>query len=431
MTDTESVIRKKLTKRVVEDAKPAGQKDVWLWDSQLPGFGLRVKPSGHKSYLVQYRDENRRTRRVTIARVGVLTAEQARTEAQQLLAAVARGENPAERKLERRELPTIEDLAERYIKEYAELKKKPKSIYEDELMLNRIIKPAFKGRPVASITEDDVAALHFKLRKTPVQANRVVALLSRMFSLAELPWRWRPRNSNPCWGLEKYEEKPRKRYLSEAELDWIGKALKAQEATEHWAPLLALRLLLLTGARVGEILSLKWEYVDLQKGVLRLPDSKTGQKEIVLGPPAVRLLDAAPGRKAGNSWVLPRQADPTQHLAGLQAPWKRLKAKVDQLQDEAEERLELKKKDRVDLSDLRLHDLRHSYASVGAAGGLSLHIIGSLLGHTQAQTTQRYAHLANDPLRQAAGVIAGHIAAVLDGEPAGEVVAMDREAGEA
>ena len=446
----------KLTKKIVDEAKPA-EKDVWLWDSQLPGFGLRVKPTGLKSYLVQYRDAGNRTRRVTIGRHGVITTEQARLEAQQLLASVARGDNPAERRIEESEEPTIEDLAERYLREWAEAagrdgkpRKKPKSITDDKQKLETYIKPEFKGRRVSSITRKDVAALHFKLRGTPTQANRTIALLSKMMNLAEL-WEWRPPGSNPCRLLEKYDEKKRKRYLTDAELEWIGQALKASEVSagripkkaaaqprkptaapqrpqddpgpEYWAALLATRLLLLTGARLGEVLSLRWEYIDLQKSLIRLPDSKTGEKEIVLGPPAVDLLRDAP-RKKGSPWVCPGERAGSGHMADLNGSWRRLKARVNELQDQAEAEGAIEKKDRVDLEGLRVHDLRHSFASVGVGGGLSLPMVGALLGHSQPATTARYAHLAADPLRQAAGMIAGHIAAVMDGLPGGKVVDM-------
>ena len=442
----------KLTKRVVEDTEP-GEKDVWRWDSELIGFGLRVKPSGYKTYLVQYRDEQRKSRKVTIGRHGVFTAEEARGEARRILRAVARGENPAVEKAIREDEPTVDELAARYLSEHAETHKKPKSVADDEHKIERYIKPNLGSFKVAAVTREDVARLHHKLRDKPIQANRTVALLSKMMNLAEV-WGWRPNGSNPCRHLGKYKEKKRERYLSERELQLLGQALRELEQpspepmrvvhsvgrdgkkrTIHvkvepvYPPaILALRLLLLTGARLGEVLTLKWEYADLERQVVRLPDSKTGAKVIVLGPPVVKLLSEAP-RKKGSPWVCPGERGPG-HIRDLNGPWRRLKAKVDEIQDKEQAEGTLEEKDRVNVSDLRIHDLRHSFASVGAADGLSLPTIGALLGHTQAATTQRYAHLANDPLRQAAGIISGHIAAVLDGKPAGKVVDMpnDQEA---
>lgn len=423
-----------LDKRLLAQGKKPGKpdRDVLLWDEPLPGFGLRITSTGVKSYLVQYRDAERATRRVTIGRHGVLTTEAVRAEAQQLLAAVARGENPAERKAEARqraaEEPTIEDLTARYLKEWAEVRKKPKSVADDEQKIDAYIKKHWKGRTVASITREDMTRLQHKMKDKPIQANRTVALVSKMMNLAEV-WGWRPDGSNPCRHVARYKENKRERYLSERELARLGEALREQDKSEYWAALFAIRLLLLTGARLGEILSLRWEYVDFERCLLQLPDSKTGAKVIVLGPPAIKLLSEAQRRKGG-PWVCPGERGP-EHIVDLNGPWRRLKAKVNEMQDKEEEAGALEKKDRVDLSTLRIHELRHSFASVGAAGGLSLPTIGALLGHTQPATTARYAHLANDPLRQAAASVAGHIAAVLEGEPAGEVLPMDREAGEA
>lgn len=415
----------KITKRVVE-ATEASAKDVWVWDSPMPGFGLRVKPSGVKSYLVQYRDADGRTRRVTVGRHGVTTAEQARAQAQQLLAAVARGENPAERKASRADEPTVYHLAARYLVEHAP-KKKPRSVADDRQKLDTYILPDLGARKVASITREDVASLHHKLREKPFQANRTIALLSKMMSLAEL-WDMRPPSSNPCRGMQKYAETKRKRYLSEVELRRLGEAMRGANDTEPAAALLALRLLLLTGMRLGEVLTLRWENVDLEHGMLHLTDSKTGQKTVALGAPAVKLLAEAPHRK-GNPWVCPATMGGAGHLNDLKGPWNRVRAAVDTQQDKEQGEGTLKPDDRVHVDDVRLHDLRHSFASVGAGAGLSLPMIGALLGHSQAATTQRYAHLANDPMRQAAGIVAGHIAAVLDGREPGTVVEMRSEAG--
>ncbi|MHB9150483.1 MAG: tyrosine-type recombinase/integrase [Thermoleophilia bacterium] len=413
----------KITKSVV-DKTHVGDKDVWVWDTPMPGFFLRVKPSGVKTYGVQYRDEGRRTRRVTIGRHGVFSAEKARTQAQQLLAAVARGENPAESRAATAAEPTVEDLAARYMAEHATPKKKPKSIADDQQKIDTYIVPKLGSRRVASITREDVGRLHHQLRGKPTQANRTVALLSKMMSLAEA-WGMRPPASNPCRGLQKFREKKRDRYLSTPELARLGDAIRAADAeeSEPWAALLALRLLLLTGMRLGEVLTLRWENVDLEHGVLRLADSKTGQKTVALGPPAVKLLAEA-RRREGNPWVCPATYG-SGHLSDLKGPWRRIKAAVDTQQDKEQAEGTLKPDDRVKLADLRLHDLRHSFASVGAGAGLSLPLIGALLGHSQPATTARYAHLANDPLRQAAGVVAGHIAAVLEGKEPAEVVNIE------
>ncbi len=415
----------KLTKKIIEDAKPAG-KELWLWDSQLPGFGVRVKPSGHRSYVIQYRDEARRTRRLTIGRHGVLTTEEARWQARQLLAAVARGESPAQERREAREAartpePTMEDLCRRYLAEWAEVRKKPKSIKDDQQKIDDYILRAWRNRPVASITRRDVDALRVKLKDRPIQANRVLALLSKMMNLAEV-WEWRPDGSNPVRHVERYRETKRQRYLTEKELARLGEALRAREAEgEHPPAVLAVLRLLFTGARTSEILTLRWQHVDLQRGLAHLPDSKTGAKTLIFGPPVVQLLQDAKKTQRG-PWVCPGQGGG--RLADLKTPWRKVKEKVDQLQDKEQAEGTLKKRDRVDLSDLRLHDLRHAFASSAAGQGVSLHVIGGLLGHAATATTARYAHLATSPLQQAAAQISGHIAAVLNGAPEGEVVDM-------
>lgn len=288
---------------------------------------------------------------------------------------------------------TLDALADRYLIEHAEPKKKARSVYDDRLLIDRLIRPALGKRKLSSLTRADLALLHHSLHETPCQANRIRALLSKMFNLAE-KWGLRPDGSNPCRHIEKFPERKRERYLLSEELARLGKVLAKAEKDSSETPqaIAAIRLLLYTGCRLGEVLGLQWSYIDLEGGLLHLPDSKTGSKIVILPGPARDLLAALP-RLKGNPYVLPGRRK-GRHLVNLQEPWNRLKA-------------------RAELSDVRLHDLRHSFASVGAAAGLGLPIIGALLGHTQAATTHRYAHLAADPLKQAADLIAGKIADAL------------------
>jgi integrase len=214
-------------------------------------------------------------------------------------------------------------------------------------------------------------------------------------NLAEA-WGLRPTGSNPCQGVERYREQRRQRFLSGAELAQVGEALAEAEREEsaHPSGILALRLLLLTGARSGEILSLRWSEVNFERSCLELADSKTGQKTIPLGAAALELLSKAE-RMEDNPYVCFGDK-PGRPLGGLTKIWYRIRR-------------------RAGLEDVRIHDLRHSFASVGAGSGLGLPIIGAVLGHTQAQTTSRYAHLAADPVQQAAERISEEIAARLDG----------------
>lgn len=232
------------------------------------------------------------------------------------------------------------------------------------------------------------------MRTTPGAANRTLALLSKMFNLAE-KWGLRPDGSNPCRHVERYRERKLERFLSNAELARLGAVLNEAERTRTESPsaIAAVRLLLFTGCRLSEILTLCWQHVDLEQGVLRLPESKTGAKVVYLPPAALEVLQGI-DRVEGNSYVVVG-AKPGAHLVNLTKPWHRIRAKAG-------------------LDDVRIHDLRHSFASMAAAGGLSLPIIGALLGHTQAATTQRYAHLAANPLKQASELTGKRIADALN-----------------
>lgn len=387
----------KLTQRLVGGEKATG-KDRFIWDDDLKGFGLRVSPTGVKTYLIQYRTlpgRAGRTRRLKLAREGEMTVREARDLAREKLQLVRLGRDPSKERQDKLDAPTVEELAERYLEMHARPKKKPSSVASDESALRCHILPALGQRKAASLTVDDVHKLHHSMRDTPYQANRTRSLLSKMLNLAE-QWGIRPRGTNPCVHVQRFKEKKRERYLSPEELSRLGDVLTEAEEEDEEPPsaILAVRLLLMTGARKSEILKLTWDEVDFKRRCLRLRDSKTGEKVIPLGGPAIDLLREAP-RFQGNPYVCPGERT-GHHFVGLPHVWERLR-------------------ERADLEDVRLHDLRHSFASVGAGGGLSLPVIGALLGHTQAQTTARYAHLAENPLTEAADQIGQEIAAHLNG----------------
>jgi len=311
---------------------------------------------------------------------------------------VAAGKDPAEVRAWDRRAPTLKEFAERYLEEHAELKKKPLSVREDRRILEKIIKPKLGSRKVVHIDRVDVSNFHHELRETPVQANRSLALLSKMINLAER-WGLRPIGSNPCRLVERFRERRRERFLSEKELKQLGDALAEieREGEEPASAIAAIRFLVLTGSRLSEALGLRWKYVDLEKSCLRLPDSKTAAKAVALGAPARELLAALP-HVEDNPYVFSGRMK-GEHLVGLQHVWSRVRVKAK-------------------LEGVRLHDLRHSFASVGAMGGISLIMIGALLGHRQAATTQRYAHLSNDPVRAAADSIASTIKSAMQGKAA-------------
>ncbi len=395
-------MRAKITKRLLDSLPAPAAGEVKVWDTELRGFVVRVRASGRRWFAVEWMRE-RRTRRLSLGEFGAVTVDQARERAKKILGRVAHGEDPAAERAEERTAPIVAELARRYLEEHAGPKKKRSSVEGDERLLRLYVLPALGRRKVATLGLKDIADLHHGLRAKPVQANRVLALVSKMLNLAET-WGLRPLHSNPCPRISRFRENRRERFLSGAELRRLGEALAAveQDRSEDPGAVLAVRLLLLTGARRDEILGLRWQDVDLDTGTLNLPDSKTGKKSIPLGPAAVELLAAAP-RLEGSRYVIPgrRQADAP--FVGIQRPWARIRA-------------------RAGLGNVRLHDLRHSFASVGVAANLGLPVLGAILGHRHPATTARYAHLDDDPRRAAAARISNQIAADLNGQPAGEVI---------
>ena len=371
-------------KRTVDAIEPK-PTEFFLWDENIPGFGLRVMPSGRKSFVVQYR-AGRRPRRMSLGPSTVLTCDQARTRAITIIAAVKNGEDPAAVRAANRNAATVSDLAERFDKEHIAVRLKASTAKEYRGNLRRFILPALGRLAVPEITRADVAKFHHDLRHIPYQANRCLEVVSKMFVLAEM-WGLRPDGSNPRKHIRKYPEEKRERFLSAAELRRIGDVLREMEieGIELPSAILAARLLILTGCRLGEIMSLKWEYVDFDEHALRLPDSKSGKKTVHLGTPAVECLQTAQ-RIHGNPWVITGTL-PGKSLSDMQPFWQRTRA-------------------RAGLKDVRIHDLRHTFASTAVASGQGLPMIGKLLGHTQVQTTARYAHLAADPVRCAADSVA-------------------------
>ena len=387
----EASIRGKITKRTV-DACRAGKSDQFLWDTDLKGFGLKITPAGNRVYILQYRRGGRGapTKRVTIGRHGALTPEQARKQAARLAHAIAAGGDPAAARAAEKSAPTIADLAARYLTEHVATKTKPRSAAEYQRLLRKIILPALGHRRVRDVARSDVSSLHHRFRATPYDANGAVRVLSKMFNLAE-KWGERPDGTNPCRHVEKYRERKRERFLSEIELARLGDALAAYDGSPYVVA--AIKLLVFTGARLSEVLGLRWAWINLERGEARLPDSKTGAKTLHLPPPALTVLAELP-RIEGNPHVIVGGV-PGAARYNLETPWQVIRKTAG-------------------LDDVRLHDLRHAFASVAVASGLGLPIIGKMLGHTQATTTQRYAHLASDPVKAAAAAVAGKIAGAMN-----------------
>ena len=372
----------RLTKRIVDAAK-VEEKDSYLWDSSLKGFGLKVTPSGRKVYIVQYRIGGRkgRTRRVTLGVHGALTTEEARGLAKNALGQVSIGTDPAAESDKTRADSSMTVLLGKFDEQHIHVKLKPKSQEDYRRNIRLYIKPNLGHMLANDVTRQDVARLHHALREKPYVANRVLSVLSKFFNWCE-KFGYREEGKNPCRFVDKNKEKRRQRFLSRVEQERLNKTLDDAhfEGVISEYAIYAIKLLSLTGARLSEILKLEWRYVNWEKGTLDLPDSKTGEKSIYLNEPAKDIL-AKIVRQAENPYVI-CGSKPGSHIVNLQKSWRRIRSIAD-------------------LEDVRLHDLRHTFASVAVSSGMSLPLIGALLGHSQPRTTARYAHLASGPLKEA------------------------------
>ena len=405
-----------ITKRLVDGLK-SRNAEYFVWDGSLAGFGVRVQSTGARSYVVKYRAGSGRgapTRRLTLGKVGTLTPDEARTLAKKMLGSVAHGADPAAQRAAEKRASTLAEVAEQFLTEHVEAKRSASSAKSYRDLLERLAIPDLGNRKAEKITTAEIQRLHSKHGGSPYQANRLLRVLSSLFTFAGKA-HIVPVGFNPCRGIEYFPEEGRERYLSTLELAQIGEAIREAETVglpytvdvskpkakhapkeanrrtvigPHAAA--ALRLLIFTGARLREILHLKWDEIDFERGLLLLPTSKTGKKTIVLNAPALAILTGLP--RSGEYVIA--GAFPDKSRSDLKKPWKAV-AK------------------RATLTGVRIHDLRHTHASVGAGAGLGLPIIGKLLGHTQSATTQRYAHLDNDPLKRASEHIGSHLAAAM------------------
>lgn len=391
---------KRITAELVNKLKPGDQ----VFDTEVRGFGVRCRVRD-TSYFLKTRIDGRQAL-MTIGRHGrgYWGPESARREAERLLGLIRAGKDPVAEKRAEKAAVTFADFAERYMAEYAELHKKPRTVTEDRRNLALHVLPAIGGIRLPSITKQDIAKLHHAMREKPVAANRVLALISSILGWAERIGE-RADGTNPCRNITKYKEKPRERYLDKDEITRLGDAIAAAEATgaADWRAITAIRLYLLTGARKSEILTLRWDWIDFEAGVARLGDSKTGAKNLFLPAPALDILTRIP-RLEGNPYVIPGDR-PAAPFVGLWKIWNRIR-------------------DAAGLGDVRIHDLRHSFASAAIGGGDSLFIVGKLLGHKKSVTTERYAHLAADPAQAAADRTGNRIAALMKGAAAAEVIEM-------
>ena len=376
-----------ISKRTVEALSV--EKDTVFWDRELTGFGVRVYPTGGRVYVAQSRGPEG-AKRVTVGRHGVISADQARRRAALIIARIKAGEEPVPAPMAPLNGPTVAELAARYLEEHVAVRCKPATAVQCRQVVDKYILPELGKIPLTAVERGHVIDLHHKLSGVPAMANLVIATLSRMFNQAEA-WELVPDGVNPCRFVRKYQERKRERFLTEEEFRRLGRILsEAGNGTGVSArAAAAIRLLMLTGCRRNEILTLRWEDVDLDAGELHLSDSKTGARAVPLSPSAAKLLTELP-RVPGNPWVFPGKK-PGTHMRNVNGPWEIVRA-------------------RAGIENVRLHDLRHSFASRALALGESLPMIGKLLGHKQIETTARYAHLARDSVKESAGRIADSIA---------------------
>jgi integrase len=382
----------KLTKRVIDHFvyEKEGNKTDIRWDDEVRMFGVRIYPSGKKSFVLRYARANSRKTTTVIGQYGDFTLQQARDKARSMKVDIADGQDPIAIKQAQRTAVTMNELAIRYMDEHANVKKKPKSAQEDKRNLSLHVLPVLGSQAARELTRENISSLHNGLRDKPYLANRVLSLLSKMFNLAEM-WGYREDGSNPCRHIQKFSEESRERFLSEEELTHLFSVLVNAEKTQAASKnaIAAIRLLIHTGCRLDEIRTLKWEYVDLGNGQLNLPDSKTGAKVVHLSEAAVQVLSRLI-RVKNNPHVIVGKKEGAS-LVNLDKPWRKLKGLAG-------------------LDDVRIHDLRHTFASIAASKGYGLHVIGGLLGHKSTATTSRYAHLQTKTLKDAVETISSGIA---------------------
>ena len=373
----------RITDKLVRDIAPPAKGQTRVKDDPkakdgVRGFQVIVRPSGSKAFALDYSIAGRE-RRIAIGEYGAWTVKAARDQAAEYRRQVDNGTDPLESRDERRQAPTVDELISLYERDYLPTKRDQK---KDRELIRLYVRPELKNKKVADIRRIEIKRLHQKITEQgkAVRANRVLALLSKMFNLAVTDYEMR--SDNPCKGIRKNPEQGRERYLTESEIAAVSEAL-ASYPSQNAAN--AVRWMMLTGCRKGEALALTWGQVNRETGIWTKPSAHTKQKKthrVPLSPPALQLLeDVAQGQDEDETYVFPGRK-PGEPLKQLHTVWNHVR-------------------DKAGVQDVRLHDLRHTYASILVSAGLSLPMIGALLGHTTQATTQRYAHLYDDPLRRA------------------------------
>ena len=417
--------------RLLKTLAPPESGNRIYYDDQITGLGLRITAAGARSFVFNYRI-NGRERRYTVGPYGKdqWTLLRARKRAGELRRMVERGEDPLGERQDARQAPTVADLCDRFEDEHVS-KKRPSTQIDYKRVLRKDVRPVLGAKKVADIEFADIDRLHRRITKrgSPYEANRARAVLSKMFNLA---LKWKMRADNPVRGVERNDEEKRARYLEpQKELPRLAKAL-AEHEDKQAADII--RLLLLTGARRGEVQAMRWDQLDLDRSNWTKLSAHTKQKKThhaVLSDAAVQLLKrlraeaetaAEATGEAVSEWVFPADSK-TGHRVEIKNAWAEICVAAD-ITRTVMEKDSMGRMRAVVKHGARIHDLRHTFASLLASAGQSLPIIGTLLGHTQPATTARYAHLLNDPLRKAAD----QAAAIITGKPSAEIVALTKKA---
>ena len=391
----------KLTDKLVRILPAPTSGNQITYDTKVRGFGFRITTAGAKAFVLNYRIGGRE-RRYTIGAYPDWSVSAAREEARRLKRQVDQGRDPMGERHAERAAPTVAELAARYLEEHA-IRKVPRAQKDDRVMLEKIVLPAIGRLKVHEVRREDIDQLHREVSQTrPIRANRVAQLLSKMFSLAV---RWEYRVDNPVKGLHRNPEPKRTRYLATEELQRLTAVLR-EHTNQTGANVI--RLLLLTGARRGEVMNATWDQFDLEAGVWTKPSAHTKQKKehrVPLSAPALQLLSEMKAEAGLSPYVFPGRV-PNEPLKEIKNFWARVCKGAS-------------------ITDCRIHDLRHTYASILASAGLSLPVIGALLGHTQPNTTARYSHLFDDPLREATERVGALVTGLDSGESA-EVVSLGK-----
>lgn len=389
--------RLKLTKTVVDSAQP--EKNPYeIRDAAIPGFLLKVTPTGRKVFMVAYVANNGQRRKPAIGRFGEITVEQARAIAQDWLADVRKGKDPSAEKTAARRAATVKELFERFITDYSEPRNKPSTVEANRSYGRLYIIPGLGRTKVADVTRADISSLMQKMAKTPPNANRVLSALRKMFNMAEV-WGMRPDGSNPCRHIPRFPERGKTRLITDAELKRLYAYLSKAEAEglEHPFILLAIRLQFEFAARMSEILKLEWAWVDLDNRRVTWPDSKTGGMSKPMSAEAVRLLEAAP-RLENSSYVCPSIFEPNRPMSKhtYYKGWRRILG-------------------RAGLQRIGTHGIRHRTATDIANSGIPVKVGMALTAHKTVTMFMRYVHTEDDPVRAAADAVALRRQGLIDG----------------